>query len=74
MLQTDRITGKKPVKKRLSGRSDCEIFMRLTHAERRRILREQAKKILVCYTDNPETNGMGGGDFVGCRLLWPLPP
>ncbi len=65
MLQTDSITDKKRIKK-TARRSECENFMHLTITEKRRILREQAKKMLACYLENPETNDMGGGDFVGC--------
>ena len=39
-------------------------FRKLPLAERRKILRRQARQILDCYTNNPDITGLGGGDFV----------
>ena len=39
-------------------------FLKLPQVERRRILREQAKRLLAAYQGNPDTSGMGGGDLV----------
>ncbi len=68
MLQQPQTT---PVPKRTKkaiqhDETDRAGFLRLTLAERRRILREQARKLLDCYTSNTEITGMGGGDFIGC--------
>jgi hypothetical protein len=41
-----------------------EEFRKLPISERRRILRSQARKVIDCYTNNPEITGIGGGDFV----------
>jgi len=56
----------KRTKKIASCEPDRDSFMRLTLTERRRILREQARKLLDCYNGNTEITGMGGGDFLGC--------
>ena len=37
--------------------------MRLPLVERRRLLAEQAERLSALYTADPETVGMGGGDF-----------
>lgn len=67
MLQQSQSTSVlKRTKKVTPHEPDRATFMRLTLAERRRILREQARKLLDCYTRNTETTGMGGGDFIGC--------
>lgn len=67
MLQQSKSTSvRKRTKKVTPHEPDRAAFMRLTLAERRRILREQARKLLDCYTRNTETTGMGGGDFIGC--------
>jgi hypothetical protein len=67
MLQSSQTTTvRKPTKKVTPLEPDRAAFMRLTLKERRRILREQAKKLLDCYTRNTEIAGMGGGDFIGC--------
>ena len=57
---------RKQTKKVTPHEPDRAAFMRLTLTERRRILREQAHKLLDCYTSNTEITGMGGGDFIGC--------
>jgi hypothetical protein len=41
-----------------------EEFRRLPITERRKVLRRQARQVAVCYEENPETIGIGGGDFV----------
>ena len=41
-----------------------EEFRKLPIAERRRVLRRQARRVIDCYTDNPDVTGTGGGDFV----------
>ena len=56
----------KHAKKVASCEPDRDSFMRLTLTERRRILRQQARKLLDCYSGNCEITGMGGGDFIGC--------
>jgi len=56
----------KRTKKIIPLEPDRASFMRMTLTERRRILREQAKKLLDCYTSNTEITGMGDGDFIGC--------
>lgn len=66
MLQRSQTTSvRKRTKKITSHEPDRASFMRLTLMERRRILREQARKLLDCYTCNTEIAGMGGGDFIG---------
>jgi hypothetical protein len=66
MLQQSHTTSvRKPTKKVAPHEPDRDAFMRLTLTERRQILREQARKLLDCYTCNTETTGMGGGDFIG---------
>ncbi len=66
MLQQSQSTSvRKRTAKVMSHEPDRATFMRLTLTERRRILREQARKLLDCYTHNVETTGMGGGDFIG---------
>ncbi len=67
MLQPTQTTStRKLTKKVTSNELDRTSFMRLTLTERRRIMREQARKLLDCYTRNTEITGMGGGDFIGC--------
>jgi hypothetical protein len=67
MLQESETTSiRKRTKKVTPHSPDRLTFMRLTLTERRRILREQARNLLDCYTRNTETAGMGGGDFIGC--------
>ena len=67
MLQQSQTTSvSKRTKKIIPLEPDRSSFMRLTLTERRRILREQAQKLLDCYTRNTEITGMGGGDFIGC--------
>ena len=66
MLQQSQTTSaRKQTKKVTPHEPDRATFMRLTLTERRRILREQARKLLDCYACNPEITGMGGGDFIG---------
>ena len=67
MLQQSQATSvSKRTKKIIPLEPDRSSFMRMTLTERRRILREQAQKLLDCYTSNTEITGMGGGDFIGC--------
>ena len=67
MLQQSQATSvRKRTKKIIPLEPDRSSFMRLTLTERRKILREQAKKLLDCYTRNTDIAGMGGGDFIGC--------
>ncbi len=67
MLQQSQTTSvSKRTKKIIPLEPDRSSFMRMTLTERRRILREQAQKLLDCYTRNTEITGMGGGDFIGC--------
>ncbi len=67
MLQPSQTTSnRKLTKKVTSDEPDRTSFNRLTLTERRRIMREQARKLLDCYTRNAEITGMGGGDFIGC--------
>jgi hypothetical protein len=67
MLQQSQTTSvNKRKKKIIPHEPDRTNFMRLTLTERRKILREQAKKLLDCYTRNTDIAGMGGGDFIGC--------
>jgi hypothetical protein len=67
MLQQSQTTSvRKQTKKVTQHEPDRASFLRLTLAERRKILREQARKLLDCYVSNNEINGMGGGDFIGC--------
>lgn len=67
MLQQSQTTSvRKRTKKITLHEPDRVSFMRLTLTERRRILREQALKLLDCYAHNTEITGMGGGDFIGC--------
>ena len=67
MLQQSQATSvRKRTKKIIPLEPDRSSFMRMTLTERRRILREQAQKLLDCYTRNTEITGMGGGDFIGC--------
>ncbi len=67
MLQpSETASVRKPTKKVPPLEADRAAFLRLTLKERRRILREQAKKLLDCYTRNTEITGIGGGDFIGC--------
>ncbi|HIJ88297.1 MAG TPA: hypothetical protein HPP97_11555 [Desulfuromonadales bacterium] len=67
MLQQSQTTSvRKQTKKLIPLEPDRASFMRLTLTERRRILREQALKLVDCYTRNTEVTGMGGGDFIGC--------
>ncbi|MEI6205539.1 MAG: hypothetical protein WCP20_02020 [Desulfuromonadales bacterium] len=67
MLQQSQTTPvNKRTKKVTPHEPDRDTFMRLTLTERRRILREQAKKLLDCYTRTTEITGIGGGDFIGC--------
>ena len=67
MLQQSQTTSvRKRTTEVTSHEPDRTTFMRLTLTERRRILREQARKLLDCYTRNTEITGMGGGDFIGC--------
>lgn len=41
-----------------------QAFMRLSLEERRRLLAEQADKLEAAYAEDPEVQGLGGGDFV----------
>jgi len=67
MLQQSQSTSDcKRTKKVISRDTDRTSFLRLTLTERRKIMREQARKLLDCYTLNPEITGMGGGDLSGC--------
>ena len=43
--------------------SRCD-FLKLPMVERRRILREQAKPLLVTYKNSSDISGMGWGDLV----------
>lgn len=66
LQQSQAASVRKRTKKSTPQEPDRAAFMRLTLTERRRILREQALKLLDCYTCNAEVAGMGGGDFIGC--------
>lgn len=66
LQQSQTVSVNKRKKKVIPNESDRTNFMRLTLTERRKILREQAKKLLDCYTRNTDIAGMGGGDFIGC--------
>ena len=67
MLKQSQTTSvRKRTTKVATHEPDRTTFMRLTLTERRRILREQARKLLDCYTRNTEITGMGGGNFIGC--------
>lgn len=67
MLQQSQTTSvHKRTKKVIPNEPDRTNFMRLTLTDRRKILREQAKKLLDCYIRNTDIAGMGGGDFIGC--------
>lgn len=67
MLQPSQATSvRKRAKKVTPQEPDRTHFMRLPLSERRKILREQARKLLDCYTSNTEITDMGGGDFIGC--------
>ena len=65
LKRSQSTTVRKRTKKVTLQETDRVTFMSLTLTERRRILREQARKLLDCYTCNNETTGMGGGDFIG---------
>jgi len=55
MLQQSQTTSiRKRTKKVAPHEPDRSTFMHLTLTERRRILREQARKLLDCYTCNTE--------------------
>ena len=41
-----------------------EEFRKLPLAERRKVLRRQARQVAECYAMNPEIADIGGGDFV----------
>jgi len=67
MLQQSQTTSVRKLTKKVTPHEpDRADFLLLTLPERRRILREQARKLLDCYTHNSEIAGMGGGDFIGC--------
>jgi hypothetical protein len=67
MLQQSQTTSvRKRAKTITPHEPDRVTFLRLTLTERRRIMREQARKLLDCYTRNTEISGIGGGDFIGC--------